>query len=219
MTTEIKICGLSTIEAIDAVIGDGAHYVGFIFFEKSPRHISLETAHQLSSHIDGRINKVAVTVNADDAFLDQMVEALEPDMLQLHGSETPQRVSEIKVNYGLPVMKAFAISTLDDLQKSKPYIGIVDRFLFDAKAPKGSNLPGGNGVSFDWNLLKQFGDPKDYMLSGGLDEANVTEALRVSGASAIDISSGVESSPGVKDIAKITSFIKTIKQYDEAKLA
>lgn len=215
--TEIKICGLSTKQAIDAVIDAGAHHTGFIYFEKSPRNISLELSKELSKHIGERISKVAVTVNASDVFLDDIVECLEPNIIQLHGSESIERTREVKARYGLSVMKAFAISTAEQLEATKQYAEVANRLLFDAKAPKGSDLPGGNGVSFDWKLLKNYTGPKDFMLSGGLDETNILQALDISQATSVDISSGVESAPGVKDIAKIESFIKTIKGYDESR--
>jgi phosphoribosylanthranilate isomerase len=144
---------------------------------------------------------------------------MKPDMLQLHGSETIERVSEIKHKYGLPVMKAFAVSAAEDLRKAQAYSGIADHILLDAKAPKGSDLPGGNGVSFDWKLLKNSELASDYLLSGGLNLENINEALDISGATSIDVSSGVETAPGVKDIAKIAAFIKTIRQRDAATLS
>lgn len=213
--TEIKICGLSSKEAISAAIEGGADYIGLIFFETSPRDVSLEKAAELSGFAGSAINKVAVTVDASDEFMDQIVEAVAPDMLQLHGSETPQQVKELKAKYKLPVMKAIAVSTLDDLSRSDAYENCADRFLFDAKAPKGSDLPGGNAVTFDWTLLKAIGGEVNYMLSGGLNVSNISQALRTTGAKAVDVSSGVESSPGIKDIAKITAFIKAVKAYDK----
>ncbi|MFK7902910.1 MAG: phosphoribosylanthranilate isomerase [Nitratireductor sp.] len=210
--SEIKICGLSTTQSIQSVIDGGANYIGFIFFEKSPRNISLELASELSNYAGNKIKKVSVSVNASEAFLDEIVGALKPDFIQLHGSETPKDCQNIKDKYNIPIIKAFAITGLEDLQKTEAYFECADKLLFDAKAPKGSNLPGGNGVSFDWNLLKEFKSPVPYMLSGGIDENNVIEALEISGAKAVDISSGVESAPGVKDIAKITRLIKTIRE-------
>lgn len=219
MKTEIKICGLSTPETLAAVLASGAEHVGFIFFEKSPRHVSLETAARLAEQAHGKAGTVAVTVNADDAFLDRLTGRVQPDMLQLHGSETPDRVAQVKTRYGLPVIKAFAIREAGDLEKLDAYRGIADRFLLDARAPEGSDLPGGNGVSFDWNLLKVLDREIDYMLSGGLNEGNVVEALQVSGARAIDVSSGVEAAPGLKDIAKIAAFIQTVREHDQASLS
>jgi len=206
---DIKICGLSTKEAIDAVIAGGASHMGFIFFEKSPRHISLAQAAILADHAGDVIKKVPVTVNADDTYLDLVVEAVGPDMLQLHGSETPERVHEVKSKYALPVMKAIAIREASDLEKIEPYKGIVDQFLFDAKPPEGSDLPGGNGVSFDWEIMDQLGADVPYMLSGGLHAGNVLGSVRQSGSTAIDVSSGVESSPGIKDVKLIEEFLET----------
>jgi len=211
---DIKICGLSNNESIDAVIAGGATHMGLIFFEKSPRHVSLEQAQNLSRHVAKRIQKVAVSVNVDDEYMADIVEAMQPDVLQLHGNETPDRVRELKSKYNLPVMKAFAISETSDFEKLTPYIGIADKFLFDAKPPKGSDLPGGNGVAFDWEIMDAL--PKDvpYMLSGGLDASNVCEAVERSGAKAVDISSGVESAAGVKNIKLIEEFLATCHQCD-----
>ncbi|TIV97511.1 MAG: phosphoribosylanthranilate isomerase, partial [Mesorhizobium sp.] len=154
---------------------------------------------------------VAVTVDADDAFLDEIVAKMRPDMLQLHGSETPARVAELKARYGLPVMKVLSVSEAADLERIKPYIGIADRLMFDAKPPKGSQLPGGNGVAFDWRILAGLDAGLDYMLSGGLNAANVGDALRLANPPAIDISSGVESAPGVKDPALIEQFFRAVR--------
>lgn len=212
--TEIKICGLSTIESVSAVIAGGADYMGLIFFEKSPRNVSLAKAKELSSFAGSALKKVAVSVNATNDFLDQIVEAMQPDYIQLHGHETVERCLEVKQRYGLKVVKAFAISNEADLHKTNDYAEVVDKYLFDAKAPKGSDLPGGNGISFDWKLLSQFVSAKPYMLSGGINELNVINALEISGAKSIDLSSGVESAPGVKDIDKINNLIKVIREFD-----
>lgn len=212
---DIKICGLKTADAIDAALAGGASHVGFIFFAKSPRNVAPEEAGRLREAARGRAKAVAVTVDADDAFLDGIVEAMAPDMLQLHGRETPERVAEVKARYGLPVMKALAVSEAADLDRIAPYLGIADRFLFDARPPKDAVLPGGNGVSFDWRLLAtpHHGlDPTvDYMLSGGLDAANVGDALRLAHPPGLDVSSGVESAPGVKDIGLIADFLKAAR--------
>ena len=203
----IKICGLSTPEAVETVIAGGATHMGLIFFEKSPRHVSLEKAAELSKLAKDRVQRVAVSVDATAEYLDSIVEHMQPDMLQLHGSETPERMTELKARYGLPLMKAFAIHEVADLEKIKPYVGIADQFLFDAKPPKGSDLPGGNGVAFDWQIMDQLPENVPYMLSGGLNIGNIAQALEQSGAVAIDVSSGVESSPGQKDIAMIKAFL------------
>lgn len=206
----IKICGLSTPEAIDAVVEGGATHLGMIFFAKSPRHVSVEDAAQLSVHAGERIIKVAVSVNADDDYLDQIVQLVKPDMLQLHGSESVERVEEIKARYGLPVIKAAAIRETQDIEAARKYIGKVDYFLFDAKPPAGSELPGGNGVAFDWEIMDQWPENVPYMLSGGLDAKNIETAITASGTKAVDISSGVECAPGVKDLQLIREFLGKI---------
>lgn len=211
---EIKICGLSTEESVAAVINNGADYMGLIFFEKSPRNVSVSKAKQLSAFAGSKLKKIAVTVNASNEFLDQIVEAMQPDFIQLHGSETVERCLEVKKRYGIKIVKAFAITDKADLEKTNAYAQVADKFLFDAKAPKNSNLPGGNGVSFDWKLLSKFISAKPYMLSGGINEDKVINALEISGANAVDLSSGVESAPGIKDIEKIKNLIKVIRAYD-----
>lgn len=211
MAFDIKICGLSTAETFDAALDNGASHVGFIFFAKSPRNVSPALAGQLRKAAIGRAKAVAVTVDADNAFLDEIVAAMAPDMLQLHGTETPERVAEVKARYGLPVMKAFSIREAKDLEAIAPYRGIADRMLFDAKPPAGSDLPGGNGVSFDWQVLAGLDASVDYMLSGGLNAANIGDAIRCAAPPGIDISSGVESAPGVKDAALIENFFRAIQ--------
>ena len=211
MAFDIKICGLKTDETLAAALAGGASHVGFIFFAKSPRYVEPVEAGRLRQSAVGRAKAVAVSVDADDAFLDRIVAEMRPDMLQLHGSESPARVAEVKARHGLPVMKAMAISEAADLERIKPCIGIADRFLFDAKPPKGSQLPGGNGVAFDWKLLAALDADVDYMLSGGLNAANVGDALRQANPPGIDISSGVESAPGVKDAALIEQFFRAVR--------
>ena len=212
MPLDIKICGLRTDAALAAALDGGATHVGFIFFPKSPRDIEPEEAGRLREAARGRALAVAVTVDADDSALDRIVAAMRPDMIQLHGHETPARVAEIRKRYGLPVMKALSVSQASDLDAVDDYIGIADRFLFDAKPPKDATLPGGNGVAFDWTLLQRVDPRIDYMLSGGLSAANVAEALRVANPPGVDISSGVESAPGVKQPALIEAFFEAIKQ-------
>jgi phosphoribosylanthranilate isomerase len=208
---DIKICGLSTLEAVDAVIAGGATHAGFIFFAKSPRHVSVELAAHLSDRAKaGGLKTVAVTVDATDAELSEIVAIMRPDILQLHGRETPERAAEVKAKYSLPVMKALAISEASDLAKLKPFIGIADRFLLDAKPPKDAVLPGGNAVSFDWNLVRNL-IGVDYLLAGGLDDGNVGAAISIANPPGLDISSGVESAPGVKDVAKIAAFMKAAR--------
>jgi len=211
MTLDIKICGLKTEEAVAATLAGGASHVGFIFFPKSPRYVAPAEAGRLRKAAIGRAKAVAVTVDADDAMLDSIVAAMSPDMLQLHGSETPKRVAELKARYGLPVMKALSIREVADLAAIEPYRGVADRFLFDAKPPRGAELPGGNGVPFDWRVLATLGPGIDYMLSGGLNAQNIGEALRLVSPSGIDTSSGVESAPGVKDVALIEAFLRAVR--------
>lgn len=189
--------------------------MGMIFFEKSPRHVSIEKAAELSAHAADRIVKVAVTVDADEDYLDQIVEMVQPDMLQFHGSETPQHLSSVKARYGLPVMKAIPVRGSEDLEVARPYVGIVDEFLFDAKPPEGSELPGGNGVPFDWQIMHQLDLDAPYMLSGGLDVHNIDDAIALSDVVAIDVSSGVERAPGEKDIDMIEAFLMQIKQSEK----
>ena len=176
MSLDIKICGLKTDDALAAALAGGASHVGFIFFPKSPRNIDPADAGRLRKAATGKAKAVAVTVDADDAALDAIVAAMSPDMLQLHGSETPERVAAVKARYGLPVMKAFSVREAADLDAIAAYRGVADRFLFDAKPPEGSELPGGNGVPFDWRLLAGLDAGVDYMLSGGLNAANIGEA-------------------------------------------
>ena len=211
---QIKICGLSNRQSVDAIINGGATHMGMIFFEKSPRYVTLEKAAELSSHAGNRIVKVAVTVDADDQYLDQIVERVKPDMLQFHGSETPERVSAVKARYGLPIMKALPVRESGDLDAAKPYMGIVDGFLFDAKPPEGADLPGGNGVPFDWKIMRQFDCDTPYMLSGGLNVKNIDEAIALSDTVAIDVSSGVEISPGEKDVDMIKAFLTKINECE-----
>jgi phosphoribosylanthranilate isomerase len=210
MPLDIKICGLSTPETVAAALDAGATHIGFIFFAKSPRNVTPELAGQLRQPARGRAKSVAVTVDAVDSLLDDIVAEMQPDMLQLHGHESPERVAEVKARYKLPVMKAFSIGTAADLEKIKAHVGIADHFLFDAKPPKGSELPGGNGVSFDWTLLTSLDPSIAYMLSGGLTAQNIGEALRLASPPGIDISSGVESAPGVKDVALIEDFFRAV---------
>jgi phosphoribosylanthranilate isomerase len=203
----VKICGLSTPSTLAAALAAGADMVGFVFFPPSPRHLSLETARSLSEQVGGKALKVALSVNADDAQLDGIISALSPDILQLHGRESPERVKAIKARFGLPVMKALHISTHDDLAAIATYDGVADRLMFDAKPPKGAVLPGGNGAAFDWTILENLTLSAPWMLSGGLGPDNVAEALRITRAPGVDVSSGVETAPGVKDEALIADFV------------
>jgi phosphoribosylanthranilate isomerase len=213
MTPEIKICGLTTPEAIDLAVSRGATHVGFIFFEKSPRHIDPLTAGSLADRVRGQAKIVAVTVDADNEQLEEIIAFLKPDILQLHGHETAQRVLDVKAMFGLPVMKAFSVRTAEDLRQIESYDGLADRMLFDAKAPAGSDLPGGNGVAFDWTIMDALDAGVEYMLSGGLNKDNVAQALSMTRAPGIDISSGVESTPGVKDSAKMNAFFDAVDEW------
>ena len=207
----IKICGLSTPETVSAALGAGADMIGFIFFAKSPRNVTVAQAAQLRQAAIGRAQAVAVTVDAPDGFLEDVVVNIKPDILQLHGHETPERVLEVKRRFGLPVMKAISVREAADLQQIAAYRGIADRFLLDAKAPLGSALPGGNGVTFDWKLLSLLDPRLNYMLSGGLNAGNAAEALSITHAPGLDVSSGVESAPGVKDVNLIRGFFAAVK--------
>ncbi len=210
MKPDVKICGLKSEDAVDRAVARGATHIGFIFFPKSPRNIEPAAAAELAERVRGHVKIVAVTVDADTDDLDEIVDQLKPDYLQLHGAESPERLLMLKALYGLPVIKAFSIRDVEDLERIDPYIGLADRFLFDAKPPKGSELPGGNGVSFDWRLLQSLDGSIDYMLSGGLNKDNVAQALALTGARAIDVSSGVESAPGVKDTGMIDAFFDAV---------
>ena len=211
MPLDIKICGLSTPETIAAALDGGASHVGFIFFPKSPRNVTPQQAAELRKAAKGRAMAVAVTVDATDEFLDAIVSAMRPDMLQLHGKETPERVAEVRERYKLPVMKALSVSEPADLLPIQGFVGVADRLLLDAKAPKGSELPGGNGLAFDWRLLAALDPGLDYMLSGGLNPGNVGEAIRTANPPGLDVSSGVESAPGVKDVALIEAFFAAVR--------
>ncbi|MEQ3709537.1 phosphoribosylanthranilate isomerase [Tateyamaria sp.] len=211
LNLHVKFCGLQNVGDVSAAVSAGARYVGFVFFEKSPRNVSLQQAAPLAIEVPLGLCKVALTVNADDAFLDALTDAVAVDMLQLHGSETPARVTEVKQRYGLPVMKAVGIAQAEDLAQLDAYMDVADQILVDAKPPKGSALPGGNGLAFDWRLLAGRSWPKPWMLAGGLTPENVAEAARMTGARQVDVSSGVETHPGVKDSGLIAAFGKAAK--------
>jgi phosphoribosylanthranilate isomerase len=207
----IKICGLSTPETLDVALDAGADMVGFMFFASSPRNLSLHAARELGARVKGRAEKVAVTVDADDAMLAGIVDVLKPDMLQLHGKETPARVSAIHQRFALPVMKVLAVETRADLDAIPLYTQVADRLLFDAKAPREATRPGGLGKPFDWHLLEGLELSVPFILSGGLDASNVAQALRITRAPGVDVSSGVENAPGVKDPEKIRAFIRAVR--------
>lgn len=215
MALTVKICGLNTTEALDAALDAGADMVGFVFFPPSPRHLGLEAARVLGQRVQGRAGKVALTVDANDQTLFDIVEALQPDMLQLHGKETPDRVVAVRTRFGLPVMKALPIAERADLSPVRLYAQVADRLLFDARPPRKATRPGGLGLRFDWMLLKGIKPGVPFMLSGGLDAGNVTEALKITHAPGVDVSSGVESKPGKKDPAKIREFVRAAKGGEE----
>ncbi len=210
MAIIVKICGLTEPESLEAALAGGADMVGFVFFEKSPRHLTLDRARRLSGQAHGRAEKVALVVDADDARIAAVVEALAPDWLQLHGAESPERVAALRQTFGLPILKALGIAEKTDFSRVAAYEAVADRLLFDAKPPKDAILPGGNGLSFDWTLLQEGAralKKPDWMLSGGLDPQNVAAAIRLTGAPGVDVSSGVETAPGRKSVEKIRAFI------------
>ena len=211
MALLVKICGLKTPEALEAALGAGADMVGFVFFPPSPRNLGIEAARGLGERVAGRAKKVALSVDATDTELDRVVEALKPDMLQLHGKETPERVAAVRSRFHLPVMKALPIEQKTDLAPIRLFEKVADWLLFDARAPRAATRPGGLGKTFDWRLLENIDLGIPYMLSGGLDPANVAEALRITHAPAVDVSSGVERAPGEKDPDKIRAFIRAAR--------
>lgn len=205
---QIKICGINATEALDAAIAGRADYVGFVFFPPSPRNLTLSDAAALSVRNSGRLKKVGLFVNASDGEIAEAVAAAQLDVLQLHGSETPERAAQLRARYSLPVWKAISVAGPGDVEQANRYAQAVDLVLFDAKTPKGAALPGGMGLAFDWNLLKAYKGPLPWGLAGGLGPANVAEALRLTGAPLLDVSSGVESAAGVKDPEKIAEFCR-----------
>lgn len=208
---KVKFCGLTTGQAVSDAVQSGADYVGFVFFPPSPRNVTLELAAALASNVPAGVTKVALTVDADDAALDALIAQVAIDMLQLHGHESPARVAEIRARYGIPVMKAVGLADRADLDNLEAYLTVADQILVDAKPPKDAVLPGGNGLSFDWRLLQGRQWPCPWMLAGGLTPQNVSEAIRLTGAGQVDVSSGVERAPGEKDAALMSAFIQATK--------
>jgi len=204
----VKICGLATVDDVRACADAGANYMGLVFFEKSPRNIGIDAARELAVAAPLGLAKVALVVNPTDADLDAITQTVPLDMLQLHGSETPERVADVKARYGLPVMKAVGIADSDDLPKLESYFGVADQILVDAKPPKGGDLPGGNGLSFDWRLIAGRRWPCPWMLAGGVTHENVAEAIKMTGARQVDVSSGVEQAPGQKGAELIKKFVE-----------
>jgi len=209
VTVKVKICGVRTPAILDAAASAGADLVGLVFFAKSPRNLSLEEAQLLADKARGRVGTVAVLVDPDDALIDAVANAVRPDFLQLHGHETPERVAAIKARTGLPAIKAIPVAEAADVSAASAYAGIADQILFDAKASPEALLPGGNGVPFDWGVLAKAAPP--FALSGGLDAGNVAGAIRLTGAELVDVSSGVETAPGVKDETLIEQFIQAAR--------
>ena len=204
----VKICGLTTLGTLSAAVASGASYVGFVFFEKSPRHLTIKQASIMAESVPMGICKTALVVDPTDQELDTLLGAVPIDMIQLHGHETAERVSEVKQRFGLPVMKAVGISDETDLNQLNEYSRVSDQILVDAKPPKDANIPGGNGLAFDWRLIAGRRWPTPWMLAGGLTNKNVAEAARLTGARQFDVSSGVETLTGVKDIQLISDFIQ-----------
>ena len=207
----IKICGLTDALALDAAIKAHADYAGFVFFPPSPRNLPLTDAAALSARAEGRIMRVGLFVDADDAAIGEAVTAARLDVLQLHGHETPARAARLKAQFGLPVWKALTVAASADVTRAAAYAGAADLILFDARTPKGSALPGGMGLSFDWNLVANWRGPLPWGLAGGLSPDNVAEAIRLTGAPLVDTSTGVEIAPGIKDASRITAFCKAVR--------
>lgn len=211
MDTRVKICGLKTPEAVEAAVDAGAQYLGFVFFPKSPRHVEVATARDLATEVPVGVAKVALVVNPTDAELDRITSEVPLDMLQLHGSESLERVAEVRARYGLPVMKAVGIAGPEDVAALDAYGMVADQLLVETKAPKDATRPGGNGQTFDWRLISKRAWNRPWMLAGGLTVDNVVQAIQMTGAKQVDVSSGVESAPGVKDTAKIRAFFEAIR--------
>jgi len=215
MSLLVKICGLTTPDTLSAALDAGADMVGFVFFPPSPRHLGLTAARELGRAAKARALKVALTVDADDATVENIIETLRPDLLQLHGRESVARIRDLKQRFGLPVMKAIPVETAADLAPLAGYADVSDRILFDARAPKDATRPGGLGTPFDWRLLQNLKLDRPFMVSGGLSADNVAEAVRTTRAGGVDVSSGVERAPGVKDCDMIRDFIRAARAAEE----
>jgi phosphoribosylanthranilate isomerase len=211
MSTKVKICGLKTGAALEAALDGGADYVGLVFFPASPRHVTPAAAKALADKARGRAGIVSLLVDADDALIDTVIAAVAPDLLQLHGEETPQRAADIRRRWGTPIMKAIRVETSQDARAALAFREAVDQILFDARPPEDSTRPGGNGAPFDWRTLLGVKDQVPFMLSGGLTPDNVAEAIRATAAPAVDVSSGVERRPGEKDPELIRRFLRAAK--------
>ena len=216
MPVLVKICGLTSPETLEVALDAGADQVGFVFFTASPRNLAYGAARRLSERVKGRADKVALTVDATDEMLSEIVEAVRPDMLQLHGAETPERVAAVRQKFGLPVMKALPIEDRASLSPIRLSANVADKIIFDARPPREATRPGGLGTPFDWRLLEDVDPGIPFMLSGGLDAGNVAEALSITRATGVDVSSGVERSPGEKDPEKIRAFMRAVREADAA---
>ena len=214
---QVKICGLKTLEALDAAIGAGADYIGLVHFSRSPRHVSLEQAAELAKLAHGRVRSVLLLVNPDDELVKNAARIVAPDYIQLHGDESAQRVRAIRKQANIPIIKAVKVGNSADVEAASAYEDAADMLLFDARPPKDSPLPGGNGVAFDWEALTGFEARQKYMLSGGLDPETVAKAVKRTGAPIVDVSSGVEQAPGVKDVNRIRQFIERAKAVDRVR--
>jgi phosphoribosylanthranilate isomerase len=213
-TAAIKICGISTPESLEAAIRARAAHAGFVFFPRSPRNVTPAEAAVLSQRAQGRIGRVGLFVDADDAAIAEAVASARLDTLQLHGSETPERAAQLRTRFGIPVWKALSVATAEDAARASAYAGAVDLVLFDAKTPKGT-LPGGMGLSFDWKLVANWKGPVAWGLAGGLNPENVAEAIRLTGTPLVDTSSGVESAPGIKDLNRIEAFARAVRSASD----
>jgi phosphoribosylanthranilate isomerase len=215
MTTEAKICGINTLQALTAALDGGADYVGFVFFAPSPRHLEIAAARSLAEQARGKAKVVALTVDAGDAALEEIAKEIAPDFLQLHGSETPERVAEVREKFGRRVIKAIPVRTSEDAAAAKTYAKAADLILFDAKAPVGATRPGGHGQAFDWAVLDAISREMPFMLSGGLTPENVEAAIYATHPHSVDVSSGVETAPGVKDAELIRRFLQAVKTANQ----
>lgn len=216
MALLVKICGINTASAADAAVRAGADFVGFVFHPKSPRHLSFEGARALSDHLRKRVRLVALVADADDSWIASCLEAVRPDFLQLHGRETVQRASAIRARFDVPLIKALPVAEAADLEAAPAFVPVADMLLFDAKAPEGLR-PGGHGVAFDWSLLRGRSFDRPWLLAGGLDSKNVSRAIAAAAPSGVDVSSGVETAPGVKSTEKIAAFVATARNLMEAR--
>lgn len=208
---DVKICGLTTVEGIEAAAGAGASHVGFVFFDPSPRNVRPREAPSLAKYVPKSVKRVGVFVEPEDSLLERAIAAARLDIVQLHGDERPERLKSIKARLNVEIWKAIPVSTASDLERAREYRDIADMILFDARTPKASRLPGGMGIAFDWKLLNRLTHKMPWVLSGGLSAENVAEAIAITGATMLDVSSGVESEPGTKDPAKISAFMEAVK--------